>query len=302
MNGPFALTMLGAHGRAVCRVHAALILCTAGVSAACTEQAPALDFSEATAGCEIQIDKIAEATGDEMDMSSLALLTADRIFLRRNFAVYDLAVFERRRGLFGERSHFVRTIGTAGQGPGEFRTIQTVHILPDGRFALFDSRNLRLTYIAGDYGVESTHQLPVVAFQTLPMPDGGYLVSGSMIDGDRFGSPIVRLDKDGNVVQYYGEDATEKGHERLRGTMTPRWIAYHQRHGLVSVKLTVEYVIERWNEDGTPGKTHRPVVDWYTWPASTMALSVKVDPLARRRIISEVSSSTRKVACGSWHR
>lgn len=51
---------------------------------------------------------------------------------------------------FGADGQFVRWIGREGEGPGEFRSIAGVSVLPDGRLAAWDRRNRRITVFGAD--------------------------------------------------------------------------------------------------------------------------------------------------------
>ena len=51
---------------------------------------------------------------------------------------------------FGADGKFVRWIGREGEGPGEFRSIAGVSILPDGRLAAWDRGNRRITVFGTD--------------------------------------------------------------------------------------------------------------------------------------------------------
>ncbi|MEJ2203302.1 MAG: hypothetical protein P8170_04270 [Gemmatimonadota bacterium] len=217
--------------------------------------------------CQIELEKIIDVEGDEVDRSIVTLLRDDRIFLRRDFAPHNLAVFERRGGILGEKARFVGTVGARGEGPGEYAIIAAVVPLPDGGLALFDSRNLRLTRLAPDHAVVATYSIPVSVRQhgALLLHDGTYLVSGQMIERPHFGSAAVQLDSAGRVLRYYGRDETEK-EGPLRGHMVPRHVSYHERHGTVTMKRNVEYAIEVWNDDGTLNKVISRDVAWFEWP------------------------------------
>jgi 6-bladed beta-propeller len=48
--------------------------------------------------------------------------------------------------MYDAEAKFLRTIGRAGEGPGEYRSMGGVRTLPDGRILLWDNRIQRLTY------------------------------------------------------------------------------------------------------------------------------------------------------------
>ena len=52
--------------------------------------------------------------------------------------------------LFSPDGGFVRRIGREGEGPGEFRSLAGISVLPDGRLAAWDRRNRRITAYQAD--------------------------------------------------------------------------------------------------------------------------------------------------------
>ena len=53
---------------------------------------------------------------------------------------------------FGPDGAFVRNFGREGEGPGEFTSIVGIVALPNGRFAIWDSGNRRITVYGGPKG------------------------------------------------------------------------------------------------------------------------------------------------------
>jgi len=162
----------------------------------------------------------------------------------------------------------LRTIGREGEGPGEFKGIRALVELPDGGIAVFDSRNLRLTYFTRELELRSDHSLPVRVSRYGPMrlPDGGWALPGRVMDVEHYGSALARVDSVGQLLAYYGWDETET-EGNLSGTLLPRVVAYHPRVGLVSMKQFA-YFLELWDDDGTLSDVYDPDVDWFNWPPS----------------------------------
>ncbi len=225
------------------------------------------EIGEREALCRIELSRIAEVGGDEVDRSLLSLVLPDRILIRRDFAPHELAVFQ--LGARG-KTRFIRAVGRPGQGPGEFSLITAALPLPDGRWALFDPRNLRITHLSPSFEVLFTHPMPVAPAGNgvKPLPDGGFLATGQMVEREHYGSPLVQLDSLGGAVRYFGVDETEQQPGPLRGRMVPRVLAYHPVEGVVTMKTAVEYVIESWNRDGTLRRRILRTVPWFDWPGA----------------------------------
>lgn len=99
--------------------------------------------------------------------------------------------------MYDARGRFVRDIGREGEGPGEYRSIGGMRGLPDGRLALWDNRNGRITVIRPDGGHDATH------------PVASALFSADIFEVDRDGRFYVRTNirrgqRDGRVESQGG--------------------------------------------------------------------------------------------------
>ena len=84
---------------------------------------------------------------------------------------------------YDRQGRFVRQIGEQGQGPGEYGGIQGIEILPDGRLAIWDIGNRRITvYSAEGTDPESwTVQSGLHSSRTFAIDhDGHYYVKTSL--------------------------------------------------------------------------------------------------------------------------
>lgn len=52
---------------------------------------------------------------------------------------------------FSESGEFLESLGGPGEGPGEFRSITGLDVLPDGSFVLVDSRLSRISWLSSDW-------------------------------------------------------------------------------------------------------------------------------------------------------
>lgn len=79
------------------------------------------------------------------EINSIAVTESGTVYVND---AHELSIRE-----FGADGKFVRWIGRDGEGPGEFRSIAGVSILPDGRLAAWDRGNRRITVFAagGEY-------------------------------------------------------------------------------------------------------------------------------------------------------
>jgi hypothetical protein len=104
--------------------------------------------------------------------------------------------------IFGESGHHIRTIGRAGQGPGEFESIDWVDQCGDGLLAL-DLRQQRVTELSVEGDLGKTFSLLEPGFDRVPYrsrcgPDGSFIVVG-------WGE--YRLPAEGTTFELYQETA-----------------------------------------------------------------------------------------------
>lgn len=89
--------------------------------------------------------RIAPGANDTTLFTEVYEFDVDR---RGRFWVFDLPT--RSMFLFGADGVLERRIGRRGSGPGEFASNGGMTVLPDGRLALWDSQNARVTFLAVD--------------------------------------------------------------------------------------------------------------------------------------------------------
>ena len=116
---------------------------------------------------------------------------------------------ENTRGVIalGSELTYLRTLGRAGEGPGEFRHVSTVQVLPGDSVFVYD-RNLNRNTVFGPGSGEAANvqRLPGISYQDVyRIPDGflavysaPYQASGEDIGVN--GAWLLRLRQDGSVV------------------------------------------------------------------------------------------------------
>lgn len=112
---------------------------------------------------------------------------------------------------FDSQGRFVRSVGRAGEGPGEFRSLKRVAELEDGRIAALDIRLRRATVFAASGELERTFQVSSPVGELGPRVElfdflhNGSLVGIREIEGEGsevvYGSPSRRLTFKAPVVQ-----------------------------------------------------------------------------------------------------
>jgi hypothetical protein len=67
-----------------------------------------------------------------------------------------------RIAVFGSHGQLIRTVGTAGEGPGEFDYIQIIQVDTTGQLHVFDHGNARHTTLSPSFDVLSIRSVPLV--------------------------------------------------------------------------------------------------------------------------------------------
>ncbi|CAN5775680.1 hypothetical protein BH23GEM10_BH23GEM10_09710 [soil metagenome] len=216
---------------------------------------PAAAVAEGGDACTIDLQRAAQLRGDHVQF---ALPASTESF----HALATLGEIH----LFNTSGAYVRTIGRRGEGPGEFAGIQAILGLSGDRFAVFDGSLARLTVMTSDGEVVQTAPLPlsVTNAAAAQVDDSTFALAGTMIDADRYGSPLATIGIDGTVRQIFGEDEEEKQRPML-GRIMPRYPAWHPQHGIVSMRR-YRWAIERWAPDGSLIDTIEREVPWLQWP------------------------------------
>jgi hypothetical protein len=156
--------------------------------------------------CTIQAFKQVELGGEEgegyVDITARIAVTPDRIIVVNLTARHELRVFTRD-------GTFVETVGTAGGGPTDFRSISDLRY--DSRRALLyvlDAGNSRIAVLDRQLRIIRLVPLPGRPIERglLPLEDGGFLFNGVVATAERAGFPLHVVDSAGSIVTSFGTD------------------------------------------------------------------------------------------------
>ncbi len=109
-------------------------------------------------------------------------------------------------GIFDKEGRFVRSIGSRGEGPGEYGFIVDVEPGPGDSLYVFDRQNQRVTVLTPEFDVGRTFQLRGKGSQrgVAFLPDGTILANLVVADTGGILPPLDHLDREGTVLGWIG--------------------------------------------------------------------------------------------------
>ena len=154
--------------------------------------------------------------------------------------------------LFDSTGKLQRFVGRKGSGPGEFGEVNGMDVLPNGRLALWDATNGRVSVYDGNGDFSRQWRVPV----------GGFFTSNAL-RADRAGNIVLNL----TIARRAGEIGGESGYIRFdeQGTVhdtvrVPKWIdstpqiaASRGNPPQISVSLPIPFapqLVHLWSKAG----------------------------------------------------
>ncbi|MDE2677280.1 MAG: 6-bladed beta-propeller [Gemmatimonadota bacterium] len=127
--------------------------------------------------------------------------------------VYVLDLLEQHVRVFDSLGVYVETLGRRGEGPGEFTEAEAIAALPDGRLAVRDPENQRVTVFGPGQGEVAVWRYAggVSTFSPLHADTRGrtYLLAGDLFRLDELGMEIIVLGPDGTHLDTLPEPSSD---------------------------------------------------------------------------------------------
>jgi hypothetical protein len=222
-----------------------------------------LGESPSCSGCRITI--VDEAVLGNRDGPGM-LLSLTFVIARADNRYY-VAEYDVDRApikIFDARGEYERTLGTVGQGPGEYLATNAVRIAPSGNILVFDGAQGRLVVFGPDHAARRTARLPMApSFGPLVFGEQRVIFATPGRTPEAVGFPfhLIRLDsEDGEIVRSFGSHGEQLPGDDYRRRVGPAgdaeafWAAYPSR---------VAHRVERWTISGALTKALvRPEGNW----------------------------------------
>jgi hypothetical protein len=214
-------------------------------------------------GCEILLELVVtlgerDGPGRVWRPSAMAVDSRENYYVAHGdggFAATQIWVFDRDGA-------FTRTIGRDGEGPGEYRLISRIDVLPGDTLLVFDARLRRRTTLAPEGSVVATQSFQVGGFMNSSLlPDGRMVVNEHQSTPKGAGYPLQLVDREGRIVRPLGS---------VRPEYRPREPYRYQRPTSVGAAggtaWTIgrgDYLMELWDTTGTRLAAFQREVEWF---------------------------------------
>lgn len=178
--------------------------------------------------------------------------------------------------VFDADGTFIQSVGSRGQGPGQFSYIYALVLDDEANLYAFDRE--RMTVFSPGFEILEVKQVPLRVHQALLLPDG-FVVASPSFSEDAVGLPLHLLDEDLQVVRSFAATGETEGPEWQ--TLQARGIS-KSLDGLIWAHPPNRYLIEEW--DPTTGTRHQAferTVEWFEPWVEHRGLSVELPPQPR---------------------
>lgn len=112
--------------------------------------------------------------------------------------------------VFDRSGRFIRTVGRDGQGPGEFRGVGSIDVLPGDTLVVFDWGTSRYSLFSRDYEYLATAPLPLMPERdAVALEDGEFVFARAIHTAKERGQPLHRVSRDGKLARSFGSSSGE---------------------------------------------------------------------------------------------
>lgn len=163
--------------------------------------------------------------------------------------------------VFDSTGRFLRVLGRAGEGPGEFRNAAIVFGGPRDSINVVDWATLRISVL--DANLEFVRSMPTMTspLNGVSLSGGQFVLSGILNDRAHIGLPFHLFDRQGTRIGTWG-DRTKPYLPSNQIRFVYR-LAAARRRGFWAVPLLGQYQIEHWQSADSAVALVRPDASWY---------------------------------------
>ena len=151
--------------------------------------------------------------------------------------------------VFDPDGAFVQTLGREGDGPGEYRSIRRIDVLPGDTLELFDVRLRRRTTLSPDHTFLASQSYEAAGFPgSARLPDGRLVLRQHIRTPERVGYPFQLVDRSGKIVRSLG--SLNPQHRPKEEVKYMRSVASSPKGSLFWTIGYGDYLMELWDTTG----------------------------------------------------
>lgn len=164
--------------------------------------------------------------------------------------------------VYAPNGRFLRSLGRAGGGPGEFRGIGSVSLLPGDSLVVFDWESSRYSIFSPQHEYLLSGPLPLTPeLSSLALPSGKFVFNHTLFSPNEIGQPLHLVNRAGVRERSFG---SQTGVYRPDVPFLMSRAIAASKSGLVWSALRTEYRIDLVNpETGSVERTIRREVPWF---------------------------------------
>jgi hypothetical protein len=164
--------------------------------------------------------------------------------------------------VYDSSGRFLRTIGRAGRGPGEFNSVHNLAAGPGDTLYVFEPGGIGMTVISPEFEFvrRVKPSASLMAIEAVALDSGRFAVSGPTMN-PASGFPMHVLTADGAFTSSFGADAPMAYREERGGDFL-RWMVPGSQPGTVWAMSSTPYQLELWHVAGQRLSTQVGRMPW----------------------------------------
>lgn len=164
--------------------------------------------------------------------------------------------------VFDPDGAFIRALGGEGEGPGEFRGIGRIEVLPGDTLVVYDRILRRRTTLTSDFVVVETQPYETGRFfNSVLLPDGRMVINEHQRSPNRVGYPLHLVNQSGRIVRSFGSMNPE--YRPRQPIKYNRLLSPGSGGGSVWSIGRGDYLIELWDTLGVRKTAFQRETEWF---------------------------------------
>jgi hypothetical protein len=233
------------------------ILLAGPLSGAASQDPVVIPESAVCAECSVRLERVVSLR----DPDGRAFLSDPQVVVRTRTGEYLVVSGVAQYGfsVFSPTGRFVRRVGRAGRGPGEYVSILRISVGPADSLFVWDPGAIRMTVLTPEF-----ERAREIAFETpagrVSRVGSHYVGAGTSRTAEGEARPLLVFDAGGSLVRSFGGDGGP--YDRSNPELHRRTLSAGD-DGSVWAARHAEYLFERWDTLGNLVAAFRREALWF---------------------------------------